>query len=298
MCVYTYSKIGSGKTHTMTGSEGEMHEGIIPRAVRQVISSIMCMREAGWATVVCTASIVELYNEELRDLLVRNSQSATSSSFLSSSDAKEKLKISFNQGRVSISGLTGEEIDLSSVQSGMSQLNKLLARATQSRTTACTGMNERSSRSHVLFMLDINGRHSDGVTVMQGGLRLVDLAGSERLDRTGTLNDATRLKETVNINKSLSSLSDVFLALGNKSSHVPYRNSKLTLLLQDCLSGEGKALMLVNISPTLQSSQETLCSLRFAGQVSQVELGRAQKQIFTAPTGTLRTASSSVLTQY
>ncbi len=67
---------------------------------------------------------------------------------------------------------------------------------------------------------------------MKGGLRLCDLAGSERLDRTGTLNDATRLKETVNINKSLSSLADVFIALGNKQSHVPYRNSKLTMLLQ------------------------------------------------------------------
>ena len=131
-------------------------------------------------------------------------------------------------------------------------------------------------------MLDLICQHSNG-TIMQGGLKLVDLAGSERLDRTGTLNDAVRLKETVNINKSLSSLSDVFTALSNKAPHIPYRNSKLTLLLQDCLSGDGKALMFVNVSPTLASSQETLCSLRFANQVSQVELGKAQKSIQICP---------------
>jgi hypothetical protein len=128
-------------------------------------------------------------------------------------------------------------------------------------------------------MLDINGAHRDGTTFMRGGLRLVDLAGSERLDRTGTLTDAARLRETVNINKSLSCLADVFIALSNKSPHVPYRNSKLTMLLQDCLSGDGKALMFVNVSPTNASTQETICSLRFATQVSQVELGKAQRNI-------------------
>jgi hypothetical protein len=126
---------------------------------------------------------------------------------------------------------------------------------------------------------------------MRGGLRLCDLAGSERLDRTGTLNDSTRLKETVNINKSLSSLADVFIALANKAPHVPYRNSKLTTVLQDCLSGDGKALMFVNVSPTMASGHETLCSLRFASQVSQVELGKANKQIYSLPPQLLNQAS-------
>jgi hypothetical protein len=98
---------------------------------------------------------------------------------------------------------------------------------------------------------------------------------------TGTANDAARLKETVNINKSLSCLADVFVNLGNKSSHIPYRNSKLTMLLQDCLGGDGKSLMIVNISPTQASAGETTCSLRFADQVSQVELGKAVKQMYT-----------------
>ena len=164
----------------------------------------------------------------------------------------------------------------------MAQLEQLLERSAKNRTTVATAMNEVSSRSHMVFMLELTGRHSDGVTITRGGLRLVDLAGSERLDRTGTANDAARLKETVNINKSLSCLGEVFMNLGNKSQHVPYRNSKLTMLLQDCLSGTGKSLMIVNISPTAASSHETLCSLRFADNVSQVELGKAQKQMYVS----------------
>ena len=89
--------------------------------------------------------------------------------------------------------------------------------------------------------------------------------------------DAARLRETVNINKSLSCLADVFSAIGGKQSHVPFRNSKLTTVLQDCLSGEGKAVMIVNVSPALASAPESLCSLRFASQVNRVELGRAAR---------------------
>lgn len=267
VCIFCYGQTGSGKTHTMSGDRTGPSRGIIPRAVEQIITNSMTMRKDGW-NIVVNFSIVELYNEEVRDLLANGSKD------------KDKLKISNLQGNVTtISGLNSVEIDISSLSSGMSQLESLLEQSSKNRSTACTGMNEQSSRSHALFMLDINGSHRDGTTFMRGGLRLVDLAGSERLDRTGTLTDAARLRETVNINKSLSCLADVFIALSNKSPHIPYRNSKLTMLLQDCLSGDGKALMFVNISPTNASSQETVCSLRFATQVSQVELGKAQKNI-------------------
>ena len=157
-----------------------------------------------------------------------NATTATSAS----EKEKLKLKISNLQGFVTISGLTSVELNTQDLRSGMRQLEGLLDHAAKARMTACTAMNERSSRSHALFMLDIQAKHSDGVTFLRGGLRLCDLAGSERLDRTGTANDATRLKETVNINKSLSCLADVFVSLGNKSSHIPYRNSKLTMVLQ------------------------------------------------------------------
>lgn len=136
------------------------------------------------------------------------------------------------QGFVTIAGLTSVELNTQDLRSGMTQLEGLLDLAARSRMTACTAMNERSSRSHALFMLDIIAKHSDGTTYLKGGLRLVDLAGSERADRTGTFSDPTRFKETVNINKSLSCLADVFVSLGNKAPHIPYRNSKLTMVLQ------------------------------------------------------------------
>eukprot|EP00586_Coscinodiscus_wailesii_P018665 CAMPEP_0172506898 /NCGR_PEP_ID=MMETSP1066-20121228/199377_1 /TAXON_ID=671091 /ORGANISM="Coscinodiscus wailesii, Strain CCMP2513" /LENGTH=146 /DNA_ID=CAMNT_0013284169 /DNA_START=126 /DNA_END=566 /DNA_ORIENTATION=+ len=140
-------------------------------------------------------------------------------------------------------------------------------------------MNAQSSRSHSVFMLHLHGYNDDSGTTVSGALNLCDLAGSERLDRSGAGSDIRRLKETQAINKSLSCLGDVFNSLANGSPHVPYRNSKLTYLLQDCLSGDGKALMFVNLSPTIESSGESLCSLRFAQRVNQVELGKATKHV-------------------
>uniref|UniRef100_M4BWK2 Kinesin motor domain-containing protein n=1 Tax=Hyaloperonospora arabidopsidis (strain Emoy2) TaxID=559515 RepID=M4BWK2_HYAAE len=130
-------------------------------------------------------------------------------------------------------------------------------------------MNTESSRSHSVFTLHLQGVNDKGGVMLNGQLNLVDLAGSERASRSNVSGD--RLKETQAINKSLSCLADVFTAIGNKSSHIPFRNSKLTYLLQSSLSGDGKTLMMVNLSPTLESASESLCSLRFAKQVNQVD---------------------------
>jgi kinesin family protein C1 len=228
ICIFSYGQTGSGKTHTMTGGRDEHSRGITPRSVEQIIKQVLVMKEQGWE-VSLMASMIELYNEELRDLLVPPSRD---NNIKDNKDGKDKLKIMFAQGRVNVQGLSSVEINSNDLDIGLRQINAVMDQAAKTRSTACTNMNDVSSRSHALFMLDIVCKSKDGVTTLRGGLRLCDLAGSERLDRTGTLTDATRLKETVNINKSLSCLADVFVSLANKAQHIPYRNSKLTMLLQ------------------------------------------------------------------
>jgi kinesin family protein C1 len=220
VCIFSYGQTGSGKTHTMTGSHQGENRGLISRSVEQIIDRISFMRSTGW-TVKATYSMLEVYNETLIDLLASSEKGSSST----------KLQISMLNERVVVKNLTEELMESDSLDEGMSQLEEILQRANSMRATASTAMNAESSRSHALFMMNIDAKHEDGTSV-QGGLRLVDLAGSERLARTGTQADAARLRETVNINKSLSCLGDVFLGLSKKSAHIPYRNSKLTMLLQ------------------------------------------------------------------
>ena len=137
----------------------------------------------------------------------------------------------------------------------------------------------------------MKAKHRTKNLEMHGSLTMVDLAGSERLDRSGVT--GARAKESISINKSLSGLADVFTAIGNKSSHISYRNSKLTHLLHPALSGDGKTLMLVNLSPTADSVDESLCTLRFASKVNKCELGKAKRSIEEINTNGRVHASSS-----
>ena len=273
VCLFSYGQTGSGKTHTMQGSGNGAMRGIIPRAVEQILNQVQQMKKQKWAFNV-TASFLEIYNEELKDLLVSMNGSKVSKA--------DQLKLSIRReksGKSYVSNLTKIFIDTEDIIEGMQGLKKVMASAARSRSVACTKMNSVSSRSHSVFMLHLSGTNEENGTMVQGALNLCDLAGSERLDRSGAGSDAKRLKETQSINKSLSCLGDVFTSLSNGSSHIPFRNSKLTYLLQDCLSGDGKALMFVNLSPSQTSSNESLCSLRFAQRVNQVELGKATKHV-------------------
>lgn len=157
---------------------------------------------------------------------------------------------------------------------------ELLSQAERNRSIAATDINAHSSRSHSVLTLYIKGSHAESGTGITGSLSMCDLAGSERISKSNA--QGNRLKETQSINKSLSSLADVFSALNNKASHVPYRNSKLTHLLRPCFSGEGKVLMIVNLSSNEEDAHESLCSLRFANQVHQTEVGRAKRSMSTS----------------
>jgi len=185
--------------------------------MQQILSSALNMRTEGW-NIEVKISIIEIYNEEVKDLLAKRNPDT-------------KLKIASLNDTNTIQGLCAFPLNASSVTEGVSQLNRIIDQANRLRSVAATNMNNCSSRSHVVYMIDLEGFHTDG-SRLNGGLRLCDLAGSERLEKSGTISNVERLKETVCINKSLSSLADVFIAIHNKAAHIPFRNSKLTMILQ------------------------------------------------------------------
>ena len=262
VCIFAYGQTGSGKTHTMEGSQAdEQLLGMIPRAVLQIFSTAESLKRDKRWEFNFEASYLEIYNETIRDLLTSTASG--------SDDAKLEIRHLPNSTKTIVTDLT-----VVPVESPESVLT-LLKRAGHNRAVAETLCNDRSSRSHSVFMLKISGTNAATGESIEGLLNLIDLAGSERLSQSGSTGD--RLKETQAINKSLSSLGDVISALANKDSHVPYRNSKLTYLLQHSLGGNSKTLMFVNVSPALSNFNETLCSLRFATKVNSCQIGTARR---------------------
>ncbi|XP_010538054.1 PREDICTED: kinesin-like protein KIN-14C isoform X2 [Tarenaya hassleriana] len=270
VCIFAYGQTGSGKTYTMMGRpEAPEQKGLIPRSLEQIFQASQSLRAQGWKYKM-QVSMLEIYNEAIRDLLSTNRTFATDSRAESGVAGRQYTITHDSNGNTHVSDLT--IVDVCST----GQVSSLLQQAAQSRSVGKTNMNEQSSRSHFVFTLRISGVNESTEQQVQGVLNLIDLAGSERLSRSGATGD--RLKETQAINKSLSALSDVIFALAKKEDHVPFRNSKLTYLLQPCLGGDSKTLMFVNISPDPSSTGESLCSLRFASRVNACEIGVPRRQ--------------------
>ncbi|KAG8492556.1 hypothetical protein CXB51_009980 [Gossypium anomalum] len=268
VCIFAYGQTGSGKTYTMMGKPGLPDEkGLIPRSLEQIFQTTRALQHQGWRYEM-QVSMLEIYNETIRDLLSTNRDS---SRFENGVTGKQYMIKHDANGNTQVSDLT-----IVDVQSSR-EVSFLLDRAAQSRSVGRTQMNEQSSRSHFVFTMRITGVNESTEQQVQGVLNLIDLAGSERLTKSGSTGD--RLKETQAINKSLSSLADVIFALAKKEDHVPFRNSKLTYLLQPCLGGDSKTLMFVNLSPEPSSAGESLCSLRFAARVNACEIGTPRRQL-------------------
>ncbi|PVF97935.1 kinesin-domain-containing protein [Serendipita vermifera] len=268
--IFAYGQTGSGKSFTMEGGNTEMTEGMIPRAIRRLFQLSDGMKPRGWQYQM-EGQFLEIYNETINDLLGQGEF-----------DCKKHEIKHDKSGRTTVTDVVTMQLY------GPSEVTALLAKAQSRRSVASTLMNQRSSRSHSVFTLRVTGINTKTGESCEGCLNLVDLAGSERLSSSGAAGDKDRLRETQAINKSLSALGDVIAALGvagdsgNKNVHIPYRNSKLTYLLQNSLGGNSKTLMVLNLSPTAAHFNESLCSLRFATKVNNTTIGRATAKKVTA----------------
>lgn len=247
VCIFCYGQTGSGKTYTMSSPDG-----MIPRATKMIYETVNKLKEKSWSYTM-EGSFVEVYNEELHDLLTSAKES----------DAKRKLEVRHDEARRTTTVLNCKSVVLESEDT----VEVMLKQAQSNRSVAATKANERSSRSHSVFMLKLIGENAATGERCEGTLNLVDLAGSERLKHSGAEGD--RMKETQSINKSLTCLGNVIDALGKGSGHIPYRDSQLTWLLRNSLGGNSKTLMFVMVSPLEAHLKETLTSLRFATKVSR-----------------------------
>ncbi|KAD5317519.1 hypothetical protein E3N88_17465 [Mikania micrantha] len=257
VCIFAYGQTGSGKTHTMCGpSDASRKEmGINYLALNDLFD--ISNRRKDVQKYEIFVQMVEIYNEQVRDLLTGDSSSAN------------KLEI---RSCTSENGLSLPDATIHSVKSTTDVLN-LMKSGQVNRAVSSTALNHQSSRSHSILTVHVQGKDVNGGTT-RSCLHLVDLAGSERVDKSEVTGEG--LKEAQYINKSLSCLGDVITALSLKNSYIPYRNSKLTLLLQNSLGGNAKTLMFAHVSPESDSFGETVSTLKFAQRASTVELGAAR----------------------
>ncbi|KAG8370628.1 hypothetical protein BUALT_Bualt13G0003100 [Buddleja alternifolia] len=280
VCIFAYGQTGSGKTYTMTGPKDltEHSQGVNYRALRD----LFLLAEQRKDTICYDVSVqmIEIYNEQVRDLLTDGLSKRYPFLLRYFKLWYQKLLVenSFTKNTLEIrnSSQTGLSVpDASLVHvSTTPDIIYLMNIGQRNRAVGATALNDRSSRSHSCLTVHVQGRDLTSGNIIRGCMHLVDLAGSERVDKSEVTGD--RLKEAQHINRSLSALGDVISSLAQKSSHVPYRNSKLTQLLQDSLGGQAKTLMFVHISPEPDAIGETISTLKFAERVATVELGAAR----------------------
>ncbi|PTB70643.1 kinesin [Trichoderma citrinoviride] len=248
--VFAYGQTGAGKSYTMMGSNIDDPEqrGVIPRIVEQIFASIMSSPSTIEYTV--RVSYMEIYMEKIRDLLAPQN---------------DNLPIHEEKNRgIYVKGLL--EIYVSSVQ----EVYEVMRRGGSARMVSATNMNAESSRSHSIFVVTITQKNIESGSAKSGQLFLVDLAGSEKVGKTGA--SGQTLEEAKKINKSLSALGMVINALTDGKSHyVPYRDSKLTRILQESLGGNSRTTLIINCSPSSYNDAETLGTLRFGTRAKSIK---------------------------
>ncbi|XP_039387902.1 kinesin-like protein KIF3C isoform X2 [Mauremys reevesii] len=250
--IFAYGQTGTGKTYTMQGAWTDPEKrGIVPNSFEHIFTHISRSQNQQY---LVRASYLEIYQEEIRDLLAK--------------DQSKKLELKENPE-------TGVYIkDLSSfVTKNVKEIEHVMNLGNQTRSVGSTNMNEYSSRSHAIFVITVECSETglDGEDhIRVGKLNLVDLAGSERQSKMG--GPGERPKEASKINLSLSALGNVISALvDGKSTHIPYRDSKLTRLLQDSLGGNAKTIMVATLGPASHSYEESLSTLRFANRAKNIK---------------------------
>lgn len=248
--MFAYGQTGAGKTFTMYGVPGQ--EGTAPRTIDELFR--ITARDSGRFNFTVMASMLELYRNDLVDLLNKSSVQKND---------EFPLKIRMEKsGMVTIEHLV--EIECGSA----AELMKVLDRGNEMRTVAATAMNSESSRSHSLLIIKIVSVNKETRDQLRGKILMCDLAGSERLKKSEVTGDMQ--KEAIEINKSLTALGDVIEALTKKMKQIPYRNHKLTQVMQDSLGGTAKTLMFVNCSPASSNADETTMSLKYATRAKNV----------------------------
>ncbi|KAK4057209.1 hypothetical protein OIO90_001704 [Microbotryomycetes sp. JL221] len=248
--VFAYGQTGSGKSHTMMGPNIDDDElkGIIPRITEQIFASIMS--SPANIEYLVKVSYMEIYMERIRDLLAPDN---------------DNLPVHEDKQR----GVYVKDLSEFYVSSS-NEVFEIMRQGANSRAVSSTNMNAESSRSHSVFVITIQSRNTESGTQKTGMLYLVDLAGSEKVGKTGA--SGQTLEEAKKINKSLSALGMVINALTDgKSSHIPYRDSKLTRILQESLGGNSRTTLIINCSPSSYNESETLSTLRFGMRAKSIK---------------------------